>query len=161
MRTREALFSLCALLFSLFLTALGLLLLLGARQPRFAQAWRELPLTAFPLVSGLFFLGAALFLGLFFWCSRRRYLLIRMGGGHELRVLEETIAQLVTADTATPCDVIVRKKEKIEILVDLPYGSEEKLGELETSIESLLAKQLGYKDAFYLNVSFKAPLSAR
>ncbi len=147
MRTEHLLVWLTALLLSFALIAFGALFLLNPDN--------VLDRDTIGIVSiscGLFFLI------LVFFSSRRRYLLFKMGGLaiHE-RVLNHYVQQELKTffpNKIVDCDVIVHRKGKVEILANIPYLSEEKLEEMETSVAASLSKYCGYKGPFLFNVSF-------
>lgn len=109
-----------------------------------------------------------IFLGLLFAVciylfSKRRYLLIKMGGFSIQdsvinEIVKDSIQNLFPSQNFV-CDVFVRKKSKVEILADLPYVSFEKqesiLKDIESKVKNSLAKICGFDREFLLNVSFK------
>ncbi len=152
MRAEQLLLSLVALLLSFSLLAGGLFLVL------FPEAHLYLR-----VVGGLSLGIGALLLLLFYLTSRRRYLLIKMGGVaiHERLIrhyAQETLEELFPSCETIDCDVIVHKKGKVEFLARIPYLSDtkraERLEEIETKLSALLVKYCGCKGPFIFNVSF-------
>jgi len=151
MRTEHLLISLIALLLSFLLLTGGVLLLI------FPDAALDLQ------TIGIICMGVgALLLLVFSLASRRRYLLLKMGGVaiHERLVhhfAKETLEELFPKHHID-CDVILHKKGKVEILANIPYLSDErreqKLQEIETRLSAALLKYCGCKGSFIFNVSF-------
>lgn len=151
MRTEHLLISLGALLISFFLIACGLFLLIF---PEATFDFRTIGIASMSM--------GALLLLVFFLTSRRRYLLIKMGGVaiHE-RVVQHCAKEALQGlfpKQAIECDVIIMRKGKVEILANIPYLSEEKreqkLQEIETVLGATLLKYCGCKGSFIFNVSF-------
>lgn len=151
MRTEHLFFSLAGLLLSFILIGGGLFFIL-------------FPHVIFDLRSvGIFSVSLGVFLLLiFFLLSRRRYLLLKMGGveiNEKLlcRFAQDTLQNLFPLHSVE-CDLILHKKGKIEILAHIPYLSEErreeKLEEIESALSVALLKYCGWKGSFIFNVSF-------
>lgn len=143
----------------------GMFLFTAFYLPLFAQSLRVLVNQHMAEVSYLglasFFLGVV-FLSLLIWLNRRRYFLFAMG---TVSVQDRLIAyyakeslQSLFPGQAVECDVIVKRKKKIEILANIPLVAEEKqestLREVEQALISMLHKYCQYEREFILNVSF-------
>lgn len=144
MRLEHILISLMALVIGFGLIALGVWLFLNAS----------------PFGFTFLILGGTLLL-LFSFLSRRRYVLIQMGGA---AIQDRVIAHFATKclqnlfpSQKITCDVVVHRKGKIEIRATLPTidenEREETFLEIETKLAIMLAENCGIKDPFLFNVS--------
>lgn len=107
-------------------------------------------------------LTGCLLLTLFFFLSRRRYILIQMGG---TSVQDRVIAhfarkclQSLFPSQKVACDVVIHRKGKIEILAAIPpiaEGEEERtFNDIEAALSVVLAENCGIKAPFLLNLSY-------
>ncbi len=151
MRIEHLFLSLFALLLSFCLLFCGLFLLI------FPEVVLDLR-----VIGAVFLSAGVLLLPIFTLASRRRYLLLKMGGVsiHEKLVrhfAKEALCALFPGQ-AVDCDVILHKKGKVEILAAIPYLSKErrdqKLEEIETKLSADLLKYCGCNGTFIFNVSF-------
>jgi len=164
MRAEHLLISLVGLLLGFFLIFCGVILFLVPFVPHLAQVAQAITLHH---LNGLSYFGLTLlFLGLFFltllvWLNRRRYLLFKMGGvSIEDRLIahfaRETLQKLFPGQRIE-CDVVVKRKKRIEILANIPIlgdGEEERLRDVEKVLAAILKKQCQYDREFILNVSY-------
>ena len=170
MRAEHLVTSILGLLFSFFLLIGGFLLFLPPFIPTWASALQTLFLNHLTGVSyfglTLLFLGV-FFLTLFAWLNRRSYLLLKMGG---VSVKDQLVAHFAKTSIeklfpgqAVECDVIVRKKKRVEILANLPFVEEKEqegtLRTIEKELVVVLLKQCQYDQEFTLNVSFSSSRS--
>ncbi|MEZ5315570.1 MAG: hypothetical protein R3E91_05130 [Chlamydiales bacterium] len=153
MRIERILISLTALFLSCFLIVFGFLL------------W-AFPEILIDLESvGVFFLSLGfLLLLLFLFLMRRRYLLLKMGGVSiderlVVHFVKEVLKELFPK-SKVDCDVILHKHQKMEILANIPYLSEEscepQLEEIETRLSAELLKHFGLNYAFIFNLNLEA-----
>jgi len=151
MRTEHLLISLAALVLSFLLCGVGFFLFFFPEAIVNVRLW------------GLIFFsfGVAL-LATFSLLTRRRYLLIKMGGVsiHEKLLrhfASETLRELFPHHKIA-CDVTVHRKGRVEIMAQIPYLSEErqeqKLEEIEQALSAAFLKYCGWKEPFIFNVSF-------
>jgi hypothetical protein len=167
MRTEHLLISLVGLLLGFILLFVGVFLFFVPYFESFLQILKQLITHHLAeisyLGSAIFFLGIVL-LFLLLWLNRRRYLLIKMG---TVSLQDRLIAyyakeslQNLFPGQAVDCDVIVKRKKKVEILANLPFVEEENqentLKEIEKELVAILHKQCQYDREFILNVSFSA-----
>lgn len=165
MRTEHLLSSLLGLCLCFLMLLVGIFLFLIPYLPGCAEALRILVVHH---MHGISFCGLALsasgavILVFLVWLNRRRYLLLKMGG---VSVGDRLLAHYAKESLQTlfpgkliDCDVVVRRKKKIEIMVNLPFVAEQKqertLADIEERLSALLLKQCQYDRSFILNVSF-------
>lgn len=169
MRGSQYFFLTIAFLLSLTLFGLGILFLLLPHAPYFHQqliTFLQDRMDLFTWIGlGVFALGCLLF-SVFYAMNRPGYLLIEMGP-YPIFIDNEAIATLVKKELEQlypgkrlHCEVILRKKDKVEILTDLPAieveDLEERLNQIEKKLTSMLSTTCGYQREFIFNVSFRS-----
>lgn len=168
MRSDKLVVALVGLLLGMTLVFLGVFLLLTPFIPIFAHATVELIVSHLRIVSlvGLFFFCMGVFfLMLCAFLSRRRYLLLQMGGAAVEDCLIQQLAKqgLVKLFPNQPitCDVVIHKRQKVEIFANIPYVSEEKqkqtFEQIEAHLTTVLRRQCQLKKEFIFNVGFLPP----
>ena len=167
MRTEHLLISLVGLCLAFLMLFGGIFLFFSPYVPLFERTLHSLFFQHLMGVSyfglALFFLGV-MFLSMLVWLNRRRYLLLKMGTvSVEDRLIAhfaKTSLQTLFPDQPIECDVIVKKKKKLEILANVPFVQEEDqertFKEIERVLVSVLQKQCQYDRDFTLNVNFLA-----
>lgn len=166
MRSEQLLISLLGLLLGFVLIFLGGVLFfipsLSLQELSQVALHFKIPLIYlpfFPVIVGTLILAAC------FRLNRRRYLLCKMGGfSVEDRLvayfIEEKLQQMFPGKKVE-CDVLIKGKEKVEILANIPYVSEKNRQEIFEKIEvllsALLRKQCHFQKDFIFNVGFLPP----
>lgn len=163
MRSEHLLFSLIGLVFCALLFAIGCFFFLIPYVPTVEVIFKNLINGETPLISNVgiaCMLFSVFILSCFALLSRRRYLLVRMGGvSIHQRVVRE-IATLSLAEifpeSFIECEALIKRKGKIEILANVGDLAENREIKLETIERTLAAAFLkcGIDKEFLLNVRF-------
>lgn len=160
MKTRDIVISLIGLLISFLLMGGGFFFLLPSLHPILSSFLSTIGL-------GMMGVGFILLVSLY-TLSRRRYLLIRMGGVSVHRqiiglLLQEKLHELFP-EKEVQCEVEIHKKGKVEVFAKIPYFLDEhererKLHNLELVLTRTLAKEFDMEKEFIFNVSFTEELA--
>lgn len=116
------------------------------------------------LIGFAFFVIGCSFIGQVILASRKKYYYIRSGNNAvsvDENLIQECLATYWKAkfpNEEIPFNLIL-KENKIHITVDLPYVSKDKqlmtIDRMENDISHIFASTLGYRNEFFLNISFK------
>ncbi|MFN0064610.1 MAG: hypothetical protein ACKVOH_00050 [Chlamydiales bacterium] len=166
MRIESIVISMISLLLGGILLLLGTFFVAAPYYPLFCHKMSLLlaePGRVVVEIGVVFLLLSLLLLTAFYGLNKRRYLLIRMG---ECAIHENVLSELAKRSLAEIfpaqdvfCDVIVKRKGRVEILANIPYvrkeNQKETLQQIEAKLSKTMASQCGFYKEFLFNVSFQ------